>query len=76
MSGRRFEPGDYVTIPHGLSGFEDITGTSDTNSGIGSLLFGDRIGIIISVQEKGYEIDFGKYSNSCVFLPEQCLLRA
>lgn len=74
--GGRFAPGDYVTIAGGLPGFEDIVGTSNAGNSIGSLLFGDRTGIIIGTTYNGYNVDFGKSTIECVSVPESLLVRA
>lgn len=76
MESRRFCPGDIVQISGGLSSFEYLTGDSTIFQSVGSLLFGDKTGVIIRTVKDGYDVDFGKYIGGCVSVPESLLVRA
>lgn len=75
MSGR-FCPGDIVRVRSGLSAYEYFTGEPNGGNTIGSLLYGDRTGIIVRIVSNGYDVDFGKYQTSCISVPESLLVRA
>lgn len=77
MGGRRFQPGDIVMISSGLSSYEYISGESMRGNNIGSLIYGDRTGIVIGVTSTGYNVDFGLFeARSCISIPETLLTRA
>lgn len=75
MSGK-FQPGDIVRLIGGLSAFDDMVGKTSDGNTVGSLIYGNRTGIIVSVSLNGYDVDFGKMRESRISISEQYLSRA